>query len=248
MNQGLEGLQKKYGDHRVFDTGIREATIIGQGIGMASRGLKPIAEIQYLDYLLYAIQILSDDLATLEYRTFGGQKSPLIVRTRGHRLEGIWHSGSPMGGIINLLRGINILVPRNMLKAAGFYNALLQSDEPGLVIECLNGYRLKEKMPKNIGEFTTPIGKIEVIKPGDDITIVTYGSCCRIAQEAAIELDLMGISIEIIDIQSLIPFDLDSEISYSLSKRGMYLPSAFHMSKEDVGYVVECIKNFLEKK
>lgn len=218
VNQGLEGLQKKYGDHRVFDTGIREATIIGQGIGMASRGLKPIAEIQYLDYLLYAIQILSDDLATLEYRTFGGQKSPLIIRTRGHRLEGIWHSGSPMGGIINLLRGINILVPRNMLKAAGFYNALLQSDEPGLVIECLNGYRLKEKMPKNIGEFTTPIGKIEVIKPGDDITIVTYGSCCRIAQEAAIELDLMGISIEIIDIQSLIPFDLDSEISYSLSK------------------------------
>ena len=185
---------------------------------MALRGLRPIAEIQYLDYLLYAIQILSDDLATLEYRTFGGQKSPLIIRTRGHRLEGIWHSGSPMGGIINLLRGINILVPRNMLKAAGFYNALLQSDEPGLVIECLNGYRLKEKMPKNLGEFTTPIGKIEVIKPGDDITIVTYGSCCRIAQEAAIELDLMGISIEIIDIQSLIPFDLDSEISYSLSK------------------------------
>ena len=218
VNQGLEGLQKKYGEHRVFDTGIREATIIGQGIGMALRGLRPIAEIQYLDYLLYAIQILSDDLATLEYRTFGGQKSPLIIRTRGHRLEGIWHSGSPMGGIINLLRGINILVPRNMLKAAGFYNALLQSDEPGLVIECLNGYRLKEKMPKNLGEFTTPIGKIEVIKPGDDITIVTYGSCCRIAQEAAIELDLMGISIEIIDIQSLIPFDLDSEISYSLSK------------------------------
>tara|TARA_B100001029_G_C15058163_1_gene456079 strand:- start:70 stop:2463 length:2394 start_codon:yes stop_codon:yes gene_type:complete len=218
VNQGLEGLQKKYGENRVFDTGIREATIIGQGIGMALRGLRPIAEIQYLDYLLYAIQILSDDLASLEYRTFGGQKSPLIIRTRGHRLEGIWHSGSPMGGIINLLRGINILVPRNMLKAAGFYNSLLQSDEPGLIIECLNGYRLKEKMPINLGTFTTPIGKIDIINEGNDITVVTYGSCCRIAQEAALELEKINISIEVIDIQSLIPFDIDNEITNSLMK------------------------------
>ena len=218
VNQGLEGLQKKYGENRVFDTGIREATIIGQGIGMALRGLRPIAEIQYLDYLLYAIQILSDDLASLEYRTFGGQKAPLIIRTRGHRLEGIWHSGSPMGGILNLLRGINILVPRNMLKAAGFYNALLQSDEPGLIVECLNGYRLKEKMPTNLGLFTTPIGKIDIINEGTDITIVTYGSCCRIAQDAAKELEKINISIEIIDVQSLIPFDLEKDIAKSLKK------------------------------
>ena len=218
VNQGLEGLQKKYGESRVFDTGIREATIIGQGIGMALRGLRPIAEIQYLDYLLYAIQILSDDLASLEYRTFGGQKAPLIIRTRGHRLEGIWHSGSPMGGIINLLRGINILVPRNMLKAAGFYNALLQADEPGLIVECLNGYRLKEKMPSNLGLFTTPIGEIEIIHKGLDITIITYGSCCRIAKEAAIELEKIDISVEIIDVQSLIPFDLEKNILKSLKK------------------------------
>jgi len=218
VNQGLEGLQKKYGKNRVFDTGIREATIIGQGIGMALRGIRPIAEIQYLDYLLYAIQILSDDLASLEYRTFGGQKAPLIIRTRGHRLEGIWHSGSPMGGVINLLRGINILVPRNMLKAAGFYNSLLQSDEPGLIIECLNGYRLKEKIPNNLGLFTTPIGKIDIINEGNDITVVTYGSCCRIAQEAALELKKINISIEIIDVQSLIPFDLEKEIKNSLIK------------------------------
>ena len=218
VNQGLEGLQKKYGENRVFDTGIREATIIGQGIGMALRGLRPIAEIQYLDYLLYAIQILSDDLASLEYRTFGGQKAPLIIRTRGHRLEGIWHSGSPMGGILNLLRGINILVPRNMLKAAGFYNALLQSDEPGLIVECLNGYRLKEKMPTNLGLFTTPIGKVDILNEGTDITIVTYGSCCRIAQDAAKELEKINISIEIIDVQSLIPFDLEKDIAKSLKK------------------------------
>ena len=223
VNQGLEGLQKKYGENRVFDTGIREATIIGQGIGMALRGLRPIAEIQYLDYLLYAMQILSDDLASLEYRTFGGQKAPLIIRTRGHRLEGIWHSGSPMGGIVNLLRGINILVPRNMLKAAGFYNALLQSDEPGLIVECLNGYRLKEKMPTNLGLFTTPIGKVDIINEGTDITIVTYGSCCRIAQEAAKELKKINISVEIIDVQSLIPFDLEKDISKSLEKTNRVL-------------------------
>ena len=218
VNQGLEGLQQKYGEERVFDTGIREATIIGQGIGMALRGLRPIAEIQYLDYLLYAIQILSDDLATLQYRTFGGQKAPLIIRTRGHRLEGIWHSGSPMGGIINLLRGINILVPRNMTKAAGFYNLLLKGDEPAIVIECLNGYRLKEKIPENLSEFTTPVGEVEVIKNGNDITLVTYGSCCRIALEAAQKLEKINISIEIIDIQSLIPFDINHDILNSLKK------------------------------
>ena len=218
VNQGLEGLQQKYGEERVFDTGIREATIIGQGIGMALRGLRPIAEIQYLDYLLYAIQILSDDLATLQYRTFGGQKAPLIIRTRGHRLEGIWHSGSPMGGVINLLRGINILVPRNMTKAAGFYNLLLKGDEPAIVIECLNGYRLKEKIPENLSEFTTPVGEVEVIKNGNDITLVTYGSCCRIALEAAQKLEKINISIEIIDIQSLIPFDINHDIINSLKK------------------------------
>ena len=218
VNQGLEGLQQKYGENRVSDTGIREATIIGQGIGLAMRGLRPIAEIQYLDYLLYAIQILSDDLATLQYRTVGGQKAPLIIRTRGHRLEGIWHSGSPMGGIINLLRGINILVPRNMIKAAGFYNNLLTKDEPAIVIECLNGYRLKEKLPTNLGDFQTEIGVVEIIKSGEDITLVTYGSCCRIAVDAAHELEKLNISIEIIDIQSLIPFDIRNDISKSIQK------------------------------
>src|SRR5690606_37763015 len=180
VNQGLEGMQEKYGDLRVADAGIREATILGQGIGMAMRGLRPIAEIQYLDYLLYAIQIMSDDLATLQYRTRGRQKAPLINRTRGHRLEGIWHSGSPMGMIINAIRGIHVLVPRNMTKAAGFYNALLESDEPALVIECLNGYRLKEKMPTNLGEFKTPIGVVETMRNGSDITVVSYGSTLRL--------------------------------------------------------------------
>ena len=218
VNQGLEGLQAKYGEVRVFDTGIREATIIGQGIGLAMRGLRPIAEIQYLDYLLYAIQILSDDLATLQYRTVGGQKAPLIIRTRGHRLEGIWHSGSPMGGIINLLRGINILVPRNMVKAAGFYNHLLKKDEPALVIECLNGYRLKENTPENLGEYETEIGVVEIINHGTDITIVTYGSCCRIALAASKRLEKFSIYIEIIDVQSLIPFDIDHSILKSIKK------------------------------
>ena len=218
VNQGLEGLQQKHGEHKVADTGIREATIIGQGIGLAMRGLRPIAEIQYLDYLLYAIQILSDDLATLHYRTLGGQKCPLIIRTRGHRLEGIWHSGSPMAGIINLLRGINILVPRNMTKAAGFYNTILKSDEPALIIECLNGYRLKEKMPANLGEFYEEIGKTEIIKSGNDITLITYGSCCRIALSAVQKLEELNISIEIIDVQSLIPFDIDHDIQKSLQK------------------------------
>ena len=208
VNQGLEGLQAKYGETRISDAGIREASILGQGIGMAMRGLRPIAEIQYLDYLLYAIQIMSDDLATLQYRTAGRQKAPLIVRTRGHRLEGIWHSGSPMGMIINAIRGMHVLVPRNMTKAAGFYNALLKSDEPALVIECLNGYRLKEKMPLNLGEFTTPIGEVEVMKQGADITVVSYGSTIRIVEQAVKELLEVGIDVEIIDAQSLLPFDI----------------------------------------
>ncbi|NMH29160.1 alpha-ketoacid dehydrogenase subunit alpha/beta [Flavobacterium silvaticum] len=218
VNQGLEGMQEKYGEFRVSDAGIREATILGQGIGMAMRGLRPIAEIQYLDYLLYAIQIMSDDLATLQYRTKGRQKAPLIIRTRGHRLEGIWHSGSPMGMIINAIRGIHVLVPRNMTKAAGFYNALLQSDEPALLIECLNGYRLKEKMPSNLGEFTTPIGKVETIREGSDITVVSYGSTLRIIEQAAKELSQAGIECEIIDAQSLLPFDLDHDIVKSVAK------------------------------
>jgi pyruvate/2-oxoglutarate/acetoin dehydrogenase E1 component len=216
VNQGLEGMQEKYGDLRVADIGIREATILGQGIGMAMRGLRPIAEIQYLDYLLYAIQIMSDDLATLQYRTQGKQKAPLIIRTRGHRLEGIWHSGSPMGMIINAIRGIHVLVPRNMTKAAGFYNTLLETDEPALVIECLNGYRLKEKMPTNLGAFKTPIGVVETIKKGSDITLVSYGSTLRLVEQAAKELMEIGIDCEIIDIQSLLPFDVNHDIVKSI--------------------------------
>ena len=218
VNQGLEGLQDIFGESRVFDTGIREATIIGQGIGLSLRGLRPIAEIQYLDYLLYSIQILSDDLATLHYRTRGKQKAPLIVRTRGHRLEGIWHSGSPMGGMINLLRGIYLLVPRNMTIAAGFYNALLKGDQPAIVVECLNGYRSKEKIPNNIGEFTVQIGRVEKIKTGSDITVVSYGSTLKIVEKAAAELEKFNISCEIIDCQSLIPFDLDNNICESIKK------------------------------
>ncbi len=218
VNQGLEGLQEKYGALRIADTGIREATILGQGIGMAMRGLKPIAEIQYLDYILYCLQGMSDDLATVQYRTKGGQKAPVIIRTRGHRLEGVWHSGSPMAGILNLSKGINILVPRNLTKAAGFYNTMLQSDEPAVIIECLNGYRLKEKQPDNIGEFTIPVGKIEVTKEGKDVTLVTYGSTWRIVTEAANELEKIGISAEVIDVQSLIPFDLTHEIAESIKK------------------------------
>lgn len=218
VNQGLEGMQEKYGEMRIADTGIREATILGQGIGMAMRGLRPIAEIQYLDYILYCLQGMSDDLATVQYRTRGGQKAPLIIRTRGHRLEGIWHSGSPMAGIINLSKGINILVPRNLTKAAGFYNTILQSDEPALIVECLNGYRLKEKQPDNLGEFTVPVGKIETTKEGKDVTLVTYGSTWRLVMEAASELEKLGISAEVIDVQSLIPFDLTHEISESVKK------------------------------
>ena len=218
VNQGLEGLQAKYGEVRVFDTGIREATIMGQAIGLAMRGLRPIAEIQYLDYLLYAIQVMSDDLATLQYRSKGGQKAPVIVRTRGHRLEGIWHSGSPMGMIINSIRGINVCVPRNMTQAAGFYNTLLSADEPALVIEPLNGYRLKEQLPSNLGEYKVPLGVAEVIEEGSDVTLVTYGSCCRIALEASKYLNEMGVSVEIVDAQTLIPFDIHQAILTSVKK------------------------------
>lgn len=223
VNQGLEGLQEKYGELRVADAGIREATILGQGIGMALRGLRPIAEIQYLDYLLYAIQIMSDDLATIQYRTKGRQKAPVIVRTRGHRLEGIWHSGSPMGMILNAIRGIHVLVPRNMTKAAGFYNTLLQTDEPALVVECLNGYRLKEKMPLNLGEFTTPIGVVETIREGNDLTIVSYGSTLRIIEQAAQELSEVDVEVEIIDVQSLLPFDINKDIVKSVAKTNRLL-------------------------
>jgi len=218
VNQGLVGLQEKYGKLRVSDTGIREASIIGQGIGMALRGLRPIAEIQYLDYLLYGLQLLSDDLASLHYRTVGKQKAPLIIRTRGHRLEGIWHSGSPMGAIINLLRGINILVPRNMTKAAGFYNTLLECDEPALIVENLNGYRLKEKLPSNLGLFRTPIGLVETIKEGNDVTVVSYGSTLKIIEDVIIDLTQVGIDIELIDVQTLLPFDLNKAVVKSIQK------------------------------
>ncbi len=218
VNQGLVRLQSKYGEVRVFDTGIREATIMGQAIGLALRGMRPIAEIQYLDYLLYALQIMSDDLATLQYRTKGAQKAPVIVRTRGHRLEGIWHSGSPLGLIINALRGIHVCVPRNLLQASGFYNTLLAADEPAIIIEPLNGYRLKEQMPSNIGEFRIPLGVTETIHAGTDVTLVTYGSCCRIALEAVKLLAETGISVEVIDVQTLLPFDLNHAIAESVQR------------------------------
>lgn len=223
VNQGFAGLQQKFGELRVTDTGIRECTIIGQGIGAALRGLRPIAEVQYLDYLLYALQTLSDDLASLQYRTKGGQKAPLIVRTRGHRLEGVWHAGSPMGMILHSLRGMYVLVPRNMTQAAGFYNTLLQSDDPALIIECLNGYRLKEKLPTNIGEFTVPLGEPEILKEGTDVTVVTYGSMCRIVLEAAADLEAVGISCEVIDVQTLLPFDLTNTIVQSIKKTNRVL-------------------------
>lgn len=223
VDQGFAGMQAKHGELRVSDTGIREATIVGQAIGMAMRGLRPIAEIQYLDYLLYALQIMSDDLATVQYRTKGGQKAPVIVRTRGHRLEGIWHSGSPMAGIINLVRGIHVLVPRDMTRAAGFYNTMLESDEPALIVEVLSGYRSREPVPSNIENLRIPLGKIEVIREGTDVTVVTYGACCRFAMEAADLLLDMGISMEIIDVQSLLPFDLEGGIAQSLAKTGRVL-------------------------
>ena len=223
VNQGFAGLQAKYGPLRVTDTGIREVTIIGQAIGMAMRGLRPIAEIQYLDYILYAIQILSDDLATLHWRTKGQQIAPAIIRTRGHRLEGIWHSGSPMAGIIHLVRGMWVCVPRNMTQAAGMYNTLLQSDDPAIVVEVLNGYRLKEKLPANIGDFTVPLGVPEILREGKDVTVVTYGACCRIAMEAAERLAQVGIEIEVIDVQTLLPFDREGSILNSLKKTNRVL-------------------------
>lgn len=223
VNQSMEGMQEQFGELRVSDTGIREATILGQGIGMAMRGLRPIAEIQYLDYILYCLQIMSDDLATIQYRTKGGQKAPLIVRTRGHRLEGIWHSGSPMGGIINLLRGIYVCVPRNMTQAAGMYNTLLASDDPALVIEPLNGYRSKEKMPSNLGEFKVALGKVEVLREGADLTIVSYGATFNMCVKAAEELAELKVDVELIDVQTLLPFDLDHEIVESLKKTNRVL-------------------------
>jgi 2-oxoisovalerate dehydrogenase E1 component len=223
VNHGLEGLQTKFGELRIFDTGIREATIAGQGIGLALRGLRPIAEIQYLDYILYCIQILSDDLASMNYRTIGKQIAPLIIRTRGHRLEGIWHSGSPMGGMIHLLRGIHILVPRNMTQAAGFYNTLLQIEQPAIVVESLNGYGVKESIPSNLGKFTIALGKIEVLIEGNDVTVISYGSTLRIVEATSKQLEQVGIHIEVIDLQSLIPFDLNEDIRDSISKTNRLL-------------------------
>ncbi len=223
VNQGFRGLQEKYGALRVIDTGIREATILGQAIGMAMRGLRPVAEIQYLDYLLYALQIMSDDLATLLWRTKGGQKAPVIVRTRGHRLEGIWHSGSPMAGIIHLVRGMHVLVPRDFTRAAGFYNALLKAEEPAIVVEVLNGYRVKERMPENIGELTVEPGIPETVRVGKDATIVTYGACVRIALEAAEKLSTAGIEAEVVDVQSLLPFDVHGRIVESVKKTNRVL-------------------------
>jgi pyruvate/2-oxoglutarate/acetoin dehydrogenase E1 component len=223
VNQAFRGLQEKYGELRVADTGIREATILGQAIGLAMRGLRPLAEIQYLDYLLYALQLMSDDLATLQWRTKGGQKAPVIIRTRGHRLEGIWHSGSPMAGILSLCRGLHVLTPRNMTQAAGFYNTLLQADDPALVIEVLNGYREKERLPDNVGAFTLPLGVPEILRAGTDVTIVTYGACCKIALHAAEQLEQVGIAAEVIDVQTLSPFDRPQTIGQSLQKTGRIL-------------------------
>ena len=241
VNQSLEGLQEQFGEIRVSDTGIRECTIIGQGIGMAMRGLRPIAEIQYLDYLLYAIQIMSDDLATVQYRTKGGQKAPLIVSTRGHRLEGIWHSGSPMGMIVNSIRGIHVCVPRNMTKAAGFYNTLLQADEPALVIEPLNGYRTKERMPINFGTFTEALGMPEIVKEGKDLTLVSYGSTFNLCEVAAQQLEHLGISIELIDVQTLLPFDIKHMISDSLAKTNRLLIVDEDVSSGATGFMLDKI-------
>jgi pyruvate/2-oxoglutarate/acetoin dehydrogenase E1 component len=220
VNQSLEGLQKKYGELRITDTGIRENTILGQGIGLALRGLRPIAEIQYFDYLLYALQTMSDDLATLHYRTVGGQIAPVIVSTRGHRLEGIWHSGSPLSMVINSIRGVYVCVPRNMTQAAGFYNTLLEGMDSALVIEPLNGYRIKERMPDNIGEYRIPLGIPEIIEQGTDLTLVTYGSCVKIAQEAVKQLKEFNVNVELIDVQTLIPFDRNDMILESIKKTG----------------------------
>ncbi|MBS1533072.1 MAG: transketolase, partial [Bacteroidetes bacterium] len=244
VNQGFAGLQGKYSDLRISDTGIREATIVGQGMGLAMRGLRPIAEIQYLDYLLYSVTVISDDIATLSYRTRGGQKAPVIVRTRGHRLEGIWHSGSPLGMILNAMRGIHVCVPRNMTQAAGMYNTLLRGDEPALVIESLNGYRLKEKLPSNVGEFTVPLGVAEVMQEGSDITVVSYGSTLRIVMEALEDLENMGIHAEVIDLQTLYPFDKNQACLASLKKTNKLL-----VVDEDIpgGASAYIMQNILEK-
>lgn len=239
VNQAFAGLQEKYGEVRVTDTGIRETTILGQGLGSALRGLRPIIEIQYLDYIYYAITGLTDDLACLQYRTKGGQKAPLIIRTRGHRLEGVWHSGSPMAALIHSMRGVNILVPRNMTKAAGFYNTMLKSDEPALIVECLNGYRLKEKMPENINEISTPLGIPEVIREGTDLTIVTYGSMCRIVMEAADQLAKIGINTEVIDVQTLLPFDTTGLICKSLQKTNRVIFADEDMPGGGTGYMMQ---------
>jgi 2-oxoisovalerate dehydrogenase E1 component len=241
VNQTLEGLQEEFGTLRVSDTGIRECTIIGQGIGMAMRGLRPIAEIQYLDYLLYAIQIMSDDLATVQYRTKGGQKAPLIISTRGHRLEGIWHSGSPMGMIVNAVRGIHVCVPRNMTKAAGFYNLLMEADEPALVIEPLNGYRTKERVPSNIGSFKEAIGIPEIVREGKDITLVSYGSTFNLCEVAAKELAEMGIDIELIDVQTLLPFDINHMIEKSISKTNKLIIVDEDVSSGATGFILDKI-------
>lgn len=241
VNQSLEGLQEQFGELRVSDVGIRECSIVGQGIGMAMRGLRPIAEIQYLDYLLYAIQIMSDDLATVQYRTAGGQKAPLIISTRGHRLEGIWHSGSPMGMIINALRGIHVCVPRNMTHAAGFYNTLMAADEPALVIEPLNGYRTKEKMPSNIGEFRVPLGVPEIVRKGSDLTIVSYGSTFNLCETAAVQLEEMGISVELIDVRTLLPFDINHAIAKSLQKTNRLLIVDEDVSSGATGFILDKI-------
>ncbi|MFT5582115.1 MAG: 2-oxoisovalerate dehydrogenase E1 component [Psychromonas sp.] len=243
VNQSLEGLQEEFGDLRIADTGIRECTIIGQGIGMAMRGLRPIAEIQYLDYLLYAIQIMSDDLATVQYRTKGGQKAPLIISTRGHRLEGIWHSGSPMGMIVNSIRGIHVCVPRNMTKAAGFYNTLIEADEPALVIEPLNGYRTKELRPTNIGDFNVPLGIPEVVREGTDITIVSYGSTFNLCTVAVEQLSQLGIEVELIDVQTLLPFDINHMIVESLKKTNRLLIVDEDVSSGASGFVLDKILN-----
>jgi len=241
VNQGFAGLQNKYSDLRISDTGIREATIIGQGVGLSMRGLKPIAEIQYLDYLLYAITVLSDDLASLSYRTRGGQKAPVIIRTRGHRLEGIWHSGSPLGLILNAMRGLHICVPRDMTQAAGMYNTLLRGDEPALVIECLNGYRLKERLPSNVGEFTVPLGKAEVLREGNDMTVVSYGATLHVVMEAADELEKMGIHIEVIDPQTLYPFDTENVCGDSLKKTNKLLVVDEDMPGGGSAYILQKI-------